>query len=191
MRTFETGATRDDDANKIDYDGFISPYALKAFGEYMHRHRVQADGSLRDSDNWQKGIPMDAYRKSLWRHFHEAWTMLREGDSGPATIEALCAMQFNVQGLLHELTKPGSPTEDDGLKADTTNSDPGVDTPIGKLRVGDKLKWVKEYAHMHNEYGVQRITRFVGGFVYYVNDSDGEAECMSGICGLAEEFIRA
>lgn len=118
MRTFTTGATRDDDANKIDYDGFISPYALKAFGEYMHRHRVQADGSLRDSDNWQKGIPMDAYRKSLWRHFHEAWTLLREGYVGAGTIEALCAMQFNVQGLLHELTKPGSPTEEGGLNSE-------------------------------------------------------------------------
>src|ERR1700754_2521147 len=39
IRQFSTGATRDTDAGKVDYEGFLSPYALKAFGEYMDRHR--------------------------------------------------------------------------------------------------------------------------------------------------------
>lgn len=102
MRTFETGATRDSDDNKLDYEGFLSPVVLKRFAEYMHRHRTQADGQLRDSDNWQKGIPRDAYMKSLFRHFMDVWSCHRGIGSDEQLEEALCAMLFNVQGYLHE-----------------------------------------------------------------------------------------
>ena len=108
VRTFTSGATRDTDTRKPDYEGFVSPLVIREFGRYMHEHRVQPDGSLRDSDNWQKGIPLDAYMKSLWRHFHDLW-MLHRGfdvvdfDGNEVDIEdALCACLFNVQGYLHE-----------------------------------------------------------------------------------------
>lgn len=99
MRTFETGATRDNDSDKLDFEGFLSPLALKAFAEYMHTCRIQADGQLRDSDNWQKGIPLEVYMKSMWRHFFSVWEAHRSGRT--ATAE-LCALMFNVQGYLHE-----------------------------------------------------------------------------------------
>jgi hypothetical protein len=51
MRTFKTGATRNDDSNKLDFEGFLSPTALEHFAEYMNKNRVQADGNIRDSDN--------------------------------------------------------------------------------------------------------------------------------------------
>lgn len=103
MRKFETGATRDSDENKPDYEGYYSPPVVEAFGRYMTRHRVQADGHLRDSDNWQRGIPLEAYMKSLFRHFVDAWRIHR-GGAGDME-EALCAMLFNVQGYLHEYLK--------------------------------------------------------------------------------------
>lgn len=110
MRTFETGATRDTDAGKLDYEGFLSPRVLKRFAEYMNKNRVQSDGTLRDSDNWQKGIPLEAYMKSLWRHFFEVWELYRvrvangvlDDDQIDALDEALCAVMFNTQGFLHE-----------------------------------------------------------------------------------------
>jgi hypothetical protein len=102
MRTFETGATRDDDKEKIDYEGFLSPLALEVFGKYMHKHRKQADGSLRSSDNWQKGIPVEQYMKSAWRHFFAVW---RGHRAGKIDLDDLCALLFNVQGLLHEKVK--------------------------------------------------------------------------------------
>jgi len=112
IRTFETGATRNLDHNKIDYEGFLSPYALHAFGEYMHGKRVQADGTLRDSDNWQKGITIDSYMKSMWRHLMDVWMIHRglapvqpETGSPVGKVEALCALLFNVQGMLHETLK--------------------------------------------------------------------------------------
>jgi len=105
MRTFETGATRDTDTDKYDYEGFLSPLVLEAFGAYMHRNRIQPDGNLRDSDNWQKGIPLPVYMKSLWRHFMTLWTAHRNGASRAETIEALCGIMFNTMGYLHELLK--------------------------------------------------------------------------------------
>ncbi len=105
MRTFTTGATRDDDTHKVDYDGFVSIPALRAFGHYMRTHQVLADGTLRDSDNWRKGIPIEAYRKSMWRHFLDVAETLGVEGRQPDAIEALCALLFNVQGALHELVK--------------------------------------------------------------------------------------
>ena len=113
MRTFETGATRDTEEGKIDYEGFLSPEVIARFGEYMHRHRVQSDGTVRASDNWQKGIPLDVYMKSMWRHFMAVWGQHRLWWGGivrgklnqDITEEALCALLFNVQGYLHEILK--------------------------------------------------------------------------------------
>jgi hypothetical protein len=109
MRNFETGATRNLDTNKLDYEGFISPIVLKVFAKYMHSHRIQADGTLRSSDNWQKGIPRDAYMKSLTRHFMDLWQLYRgyevinPDNNEPSTEEELlCAILFNTQGLIFE-----------------------------------------------------------------------------------------
>jgi hypothetical protein len=101
MREFSTGATRDDDTEKLDYEGFLSPLVLRRYAEYMHKHRFQADGKMRAADNWQKGIPPEAYMKSLWRHFMDAWMIWRTSVAkGPIWEEVLCAILFNVQGLL-------------------------------------------------------------------------------------------
>lgn len=107
IRQFETGATRDTDEGKPDYEGFLSPLVIEAFGRYMHKNRVQSDGSLRASDNWQKGMPYDAYIKSGFRHFMDWWMIHRDipPESGADAEEALCALLFNVQGYLHELLK--------------------------------------------------------------------------------------
>lgn len=105
IREFTTGATRDTDAGKLDFEGFLSPLALRAFAEYMDRHRHLPDGSLRASDNWQLGLSQDVYMKSMWRHFFDVWSEHR-GVSTPAGLkENLCALKFNVDGMLHELVK--------------------------------------------------------------------------------------
>lgn len=103
MRQFESGATRTSAEGKLDYEGFLSPIVIERYGQYMHKNRLQPDGTLRESDNWQKGIPLDAYMKSLWRHFLEAWKIHRGGEGDME--EALCAIMFNSMGYLHELKK--------------------------------------------------------------------------------------
>ena len=108
IRKFETGATRDVDQDKLDFEGFESPLVTKRFAQYMHLHRKQADGSLRGSDNWQKGIPKEAYVKSLVRHVEDVklhWDGYEEEAVDKEFESALCATLFNVQGLLFEVLK--------------------------------------------------------------------------------------
>ncbi len=101
-RTFETGATRDTDDGKLDFEGFFSPGVMYAFAQYMQDNRVQSDGSVRDSDNWQKGIPRDQYMKSMYRHFMEVWSAHR-CNAVEVNEDALCALMFNVMGYLFEM----------------------------------------------------------------------------------------
>lgn len=105
MRKFNSGATRDNEEGKFDYEGFFSPLVIERYGQYMHKHRKQADGQLRDSDNWKKGIPLDAYIKSAWRHFLDWWKEHRGLKSREGLEEALCALLFNVMGYLYEILK--------------------------------------------------------------------------------------
>lgn len=109
-RQFETGATRSSDAGRYDPEGFLSPLALERFCEYMSKHRLQADGKLRDSDNWQKGMPLTTYIKGMFRHFlhfwqrHRGWVVTDPGAAANME-EDLCAIIFNAQGYLHEMLK--------------------------------------------------------------------------------------
>ena len=106
---FASGATRDTDEGKLDYEGFLSPLVLRRFAQYMHKHRRQSDGTLRDGDNWQRGMTRKRYRQSLLRHVMELWLVERGASQVPASErdpqdedEILCAILFNVQGLLLE-----------------------------------------------------------------------------------------
>jgi hypothetical protein len=104
VREFSTGATRDDAEGKIDPEGALSPLVIERFCQYMREHETQADGAHRSSDNWQKGIPLKEYMKSMWRHLLQVWKMSRGWVSGNIE-EALCALMFNVHGYLHETLK--------------------------------------------------------------------------------------
>jgi hypothetical protein len=101
-RTFETGATRDTDEGKFDYEGFLSPVVLERYAAYMHKNRLQSDGKLRDSDNWQQGIPINQYIKSLWRHFLAVWKGHRTGNINQDDV---CGVLFNTMGILFELLR--------------------------------------------------------------------------------------
>jgi hypothetical protein len=105
MRHFDTGATRDVDNNKLDFEGFMHPLVLERYAQYMHKHRFQADGKVRDSDNWQKGMPLDVYMKSGFRHFFDWWKEHRGTRTKDGLEEALCALLFNVMGYLYETLK--------------------------------------------------------------------------------------
>jgi hypothetical protein len=109
MRTAPTGATRDTTDGKVEPFGFLSALALLRYSEYMHRHRTQKDGTVRDSDNWQKGMPQSWYYNSLGRHILELELLRRElpgtvypGETPHSIDDTLCSILFNVQALLHE-----------------------------------------------------------------------------------------
>jgi hypothetical protein len=95
---------------KHDYEGALSPLVIEEYGRYMHAARKVGAGPLRDSDNWQKGMPRAEYLKSAWRHFHHLW-MLHRGyvvtEKGKLVTagDACCGVLFNVMGYLHEYLK--------------------------------------------------------------------------------------
>ena len=104
-RYFESGAYRDQNDDKLDYEGFLSPAVLTRYAEYMHKNRKQSDGNMRDADNWQRGIPRKVYMKSLWRHFMDMWTRHRKGATADddEMQEVVCSVIFNAMGYLHEM----------------------------------------------------------------------------------------
>lgn len=102
MRTFDTGATRNQDDTKLDPEGFYSPLVIERFAQYLHKHRKQADGKTRDSDNWQKGMPLSVYMKSAWRHFLAWWKAHRGYATDESIEDSICALIFNAQGYLYE-----------------------------------------------------------------------------------------
>jgi hypothetical protein len=110
QREFDTGATRSSQAGRVDPEGFLSPLSIERYCQYLLKHQVQANGEIRESDNWQKGMPLASYVKGMWRHFLHFWTRHRGwepmDDKSAADIqEDLCAIIFNAQGYLHELLK--------------------------------------------------------------------------------------
>lgn len=112
VREFDTGANRDSEDGKFDYEGFLSPAVLFEFAGYMHDKRMLPDGTLRNSDNWQKGIPLDSYMKSLVRHVMDLWLIHRgyavhrpEDDSNVELADALGGALFNIQGYWLEVLK--------------------------------------------------------------------------------------
>jgi len=104
-RTFVSGATRDTDKGKLDYEAFLCPRTMLRYAEFMHKHRTMGDGSIRDGDNWQRGIPLDALIKSGTRHT-EDWKLHHRGYSECATEtleNSLCGVLFNVLGYLKQV----------------------------------------------------------------------------------------
>ncbi len=112
MRNFGTeGPTRSDLGDKMQIEGYLSPLTIRRYGEYMRKHQRQENGELRECDNWQKGdgIPQASYMDSLFRHFLDIWGIHRgywtESEDGEDSEDLLCALLFNVMGLLHEKVK--------------------------------------------------------------------------------------
>lgn len=109
-REFKSGANRNSDDGKLDYEAFNSPIVDWYYAQYMHGHRVLEDGTLRDGDNWQKGFPIEVIHKSLARHYHDYHLTTRGIDvkeNGQIHLieDILCGIIFNAKAHLHELLK--------------------------------------------------------------------------------------
>lgn len=106
MRHFASGATRDNDSRKLDFDAIFDPRVLEAFAHYMNICRETPEG-LREADNWKHGFPMDVLMKSMWRHFFALWKSHHEFN-GDHPLVAACALLFNVQAYMKQLIEADS-----------------------------------------------------------------------------------
>jgi hypothetical protein len=118
IRIFDSGATRDTIQGKLSYVKALSPAVLRRYVQYLDKHRKQPDGSMREFDNWKKGIPTDDYLDSIGRHFVDLWSILQgypaEDNHGPCDRqELLCAIIFNSMGMLHEFLKEKKEKDND------------------------------------------------------------------------------
>ena len=113
MRTFgKDTAIRHDDVGKLDYEGFLNPLVLEAFAKYMHKNRIQADGKIRASDNWQKLFGKDHYEvcaKSNLRHVHSFWKAHRGYKTEESIMDSLMGQMFNVQAYALKLLQEDEP----------------------------------------------------------------------------------
>lgn len=110
IRRFETGAIRDSNEGKLEYARFMSPIVIKRYAEYMHLHRKQSDGNLREPDNWKKLFGEnheDVCMDSLYRHIMDVW-LINKGFRKEAREDlesALCAIMFNAHAWLFKVLK--------------------------------------------------------------------------------------
>jgi hypothetical protein len=71
---------------------------------------MQADGAIRASDNWQRGMTKESYIKGGERHNLHWWLRhrgypVKDPKAEPSIEDDLCAIIFNASGYLHELLK--------------------------------------------------------------------------------------
>lgn len=110
-REFATGANRNTDQGKFDYEAFINPAVENSYARYMHKHRKMEDGTLRDGDNWQKGIPMSELMKSMLRHvydvhlIHRGYNVFDESGKLVLMEDCLNGVKFNVNAYILAMLK--------------------------------------------------------------------------------------
>ena len=99
-RVFESGAQRDSDLGKEDYVESVSWIALQRYANYM---KVQE--SKYGRGNWKKGIPIQEYEKSMFRHIQKYFANKYDNANLEPEVDHLSAAWFNLQGLIHESEK--------------------------------------------------------------------------------------
>ena len=123
VRQFKTGATRSADDGKLDYARFNDPMVEKIYAMYLHKHRLQPDGKMREPDNWKMGIESSVYLSSLMRHVHDIWLHMHQysNEAEEDLQDSLCGAMFNIKGLVYELYCKGRKNNDDKIHQETSN----------------------------------------------------------------------
>ncbi len=145
-RTFKSGATRGSDEGKIDPEAALSPLVLEGYCSYMREHRLEGPGEPREDDDWQKGIPIASYMKSLLRHVLEAWRAYRAYDGSGNLKDSLYATLFNTQGMLHEILMTELPMET--LTIDEYRELSGNPTPTSAKTI-EPLETLQDWQEFH------------------------------------------
>lgn len=93
---FSSGAIRDDQTGKPDFVETISWTALNAYAKYMTSKKAKYGAG-----NFKKGIDDWSYEQSAIRHLDKYLRNKYENGQDEINEDHLCALVFNVIGLIH------------------------------------------------------------------------------------------
>lgn len=97
IRNFDTGAIRDTEDNKEDYNETISWTAFKRYAQYMTGKKKKYGAG-----NFKKGIPIESYERSLLRHVQKYMENKYEDGIVERDEDHIAAIVFNAFGIMHE-----------------------------------------------------------------------------------------
>lgn len=97
IRKFKTGAVRDKEEGKPDFTETISWTAFHRYAQYMTGKKEKYG-----QGNFKKGMPIDAYERSLLRHIDKYMRNKYENGNDEPNEDHLAAMVFNIFGIMHE-----------------------------------------------------------------------------------------
>ena len=103
-RVFESGASRNSDKGKLQKDLFLDAKVIHEYCKFMHKNRKTDSGTIREGDNWKKGIPVPALMASMVRHVEDV-KLHHQGyhDSTEETyLDSIFGAIFNLMGLAHD-----------------------------------------------------------------------------------------
>lgn len=93
---FESGAIRDSQEGKEEYQEAISDLTLRRYALYM-----LSQAKKYGKGNWKKGISSESYSNSLDRHLNKYRIKKNWGIDIEPGVDHLSAALFNLQGLIH------------------------------------------------------------------------------------------
>ncbi len=113
MRKFTNGSTRDSADSKIHYYGFQHPLCDYSYGKYMLGHQKQADGKMREANNWWHGWDRSISLDSMTRHLEDLklihagyYVYKKRTDMGEETIVTIKPIdkKIVIAEKLHQVT---------------------------------------------------------------------------------------
>ncbi len=104
ITSFKTGAIRDSQEGKTDFVETISFTAHNRYAKYMTGKKAKYGVG-----NFKKGIPIPSYEQSLLRHVDKYFRNKYENGNDEPNEDHLAAIRFNVDGIMHEESRPVPP----------------------------------------------------------------------------------
>ena len=142
IRTFGSGATRDTDEGKLDFEAALSPIVVERFVQYMCKNKKQANGKIRECDNWQ-GLfgpaHLNVCLKSAMRHMWSWWKAHRGYSVADGLEDAVCGVIFNAMAYLFKILNER--TERDLAIARQSQNDTSIEAGLDgkKIRPDDAV----------------------------------------------------
>ena len=155
IRTFNSGATRDTDEGKLDFEAALSPIVMERFVLYMSKNRLQPNDVVRECDNWQ-GLfgpkHLNVCLKSAMRHLWAWWKAHRGYKVKDGLEDAVCGVIFNAMAYLFKILSDKA--ERDMDIAGQAQNDSSIEAGLAK---GDGSKAASAKAGLNKKLSIDEL----------------------------------